>query len=179
MDQIKKILAGDLAELDKVYLEVKPKFMNYARRQFPQFTYEEIEDVYQDVIIAFYQNIKRGILKEINSNLSAYLIQIGKIKLIHLHESKKKERNAKEHIFANESNKEEYDHNIENAVKFIYSKMSDACKQILSLFYFEKKSMEEIALILDYKNADTVKSKKSRCISSFNSKVNNMYFDEE
>ena len=179
MDQIQKIVSGDLAELDKVYLEVKPKFVHFAKRQFPQFDYEEIEDIYQDTIIAFYQNIKRGILKEINSSLSAYVIQIGKIKLIQLHESKKKEHKVKEHFMANEPNKEEYDHKIENAVKFIYSRMSDACKQILSLFYFEKKSMDEIALILDYKNADTVKSKKSRCISSFNSKVNNIYLDEE
>lgn len=179
MDQIQKIFSGDLSELDKIYLEVKPKFISFARRQFPQFDLEEIEDVYQDTIIVFYQNIKRGILKEINSSISAYLIQIGKIKLIQLHESKKKDLGIKEHFLVNEINNEEYDYKIENAVKFIYSKMTDACKQILNLFYFEKKSMDEIALILDYKNADTVKSKKSRCISSFNNKVNNMYFDGE
>ncbi len=179
MNQVQKILSGDLSELDKVYIEIKPKFISFARRQFPQFEMEEIEDIYQDTIIVFYQNIKRGILKEINSNVSAYLIQIGKIKLIQLYESKKKELGVKEHFLANELGQEEYDFKIENAVKFIYSKMTDACKQILNLFYFEKKSMDEIALILDYKNADTVKSKKSRCISSFNSKVNNMYFDGE
>ena len=39
--------------------------------------------------------------------------------------------------------------------------------------------MDEIALILNYKNADTVKSNKSRCISNFNTNVNKMYFDED
>jgi RNA polymerase sigma-70 factor (ECF subfamily) len=57
--------------------------------------------------------------------------------------------------------------------------MSDSCKQILNLFYYEKKSMDEIALILNYKNGDTIKSKKSRCISTFNNNVNKMYFDEK
>jgi hypothetical protein len=39
--------------------------------------------------------------------------------------------------------------------------------------------MDEIALILNYKNGDTIKSKKSRCISTFNNNVNKIYFDEK
>ena len=39
--------------------------------------------------------------------------------------------------------------------------------------------MDEIALLLSYKNADTVKSKKSRCISTFNANVNRIYLDGE
>lgn len=179
MNQIEKIKSGDISELDKIYLEVKPKFISFAQKQFPHVDFEVIEDIYQDAIIVFYQNIRRGILSEITSNLSAYIIQIGKIKLIQYYESQKKEQAAKGQYIDNELRPEEYDTRIDGAVKFIYSKMTDACKQILNLFYFEKKSMEEIALLLGYKNSDTVKAKKSRCISSFNTKVNNMFFYEE
>jgi RNA polymerase sigma-70 factor (ECF subfamily) len=52
---------------------------------------------------------------------------------------------------------EEYNMKIDQCVKFIYSKMTASCKRILHLFYFEKKSMGEIAQILGYKNSDTVK----------------------
>lgn len=179
MNQIEKILSGDLTELDKIYVQLKPKFLSFAQKQFPTIDVETLEDIYQDTIIMFYQNIKRGLLTEITSSISAYIIQIGKINLIKHLESVNKNKEIKGRFFDNEILPEEYDASIDRAVKFIYSKMTEACKQILNLFYFEKKSMDEIALILDYKNADTVKSKKSRCISSFNSKVNNMYFYEE
>jgi len=176
---IPKIKSGDLLELDKVYLAIKPKFIAYAQRQFPAVPLEEIEDIYQDTIIVFYQNIKRGVLTEITSSLSAYIIQIGKIKLIQYTEQYTKSRDAQAN-FADKQIKElEYDAKIDQAVKFIFSKMTDSCKQILQLFYYEKKSMDEIAIMLNYKNADTVKSKKSRCIATFNTNVNKIYFDEE
>lgn len=176
---ILKIKSGDLLELDKVYLAIKPKFIAYAQRQFPSVPVEEIEDIYQDTIIVFYQNIKRGVLTEITSNLSAYIIQIGKIKLIQYTDQFTKSRDANANFADKQIKGEEYDAKIDKAVKFIFSKMTDSCKQILQLFYYEKKSMDEIALMLNYKNADTVKSKKSRCISTFNANVNNIYFDEE
>jgi RNA polymerase sigma-70 factor (ECF subfamily) len=179
MNIIDKIKSGDLSELDKVYLEIKPTFIAFASKQFPGINMEVIEDVYQDTIIVFYQNIKRGILSEIKSSLSAYIIQIGKIKLIQHLENLKKDREMQGLFIDNAIAHEEYDYKVDQAVKFIFSKMTDACKQILHLFYYEKKSMDEIALILDYKNADTVKSKKSRCISTFNSNVNKLCFDEE
>jgi len=42
--------------------------------------------------------------------------------------------------------------------------LGDACQQILRLFYFMKKSMEEITGIMGYKNADTVKNQKYKCM---------------
>ena len=179
MNRIEKIRSGDLTELDKVYIEIKPQFLGYAQRQFPHIDSEDLEDIYQDTIIVFYNNIKRGLLIEITSSLSAYIIQIGKIKLIQFVEKQQRTRELKSNFADNFITSEEYDARIDQAVKFIFSKMSDACKQILNLFYYEKKSMEEIALILEYKNADTVKSKKSRCISQFNSNVNNLHLNEE
>lgn len=179
MNRIEKIRLGDLTELDKVYLEIKPQFLTYAQRQFRNIDIEDLEDIYQDTIIVFYNNITRGLLTEITSSLSAYIIQIGKIKLIQFSEKQQKSRELKNNFAGNIITSEEYDNRIDQAVKFIFSKMSDACKQILNLFYYEKKSMDEIALILDYKNADTVKSKKSRCISKFSSNVNNIYLNEE
>ena len=152
-----KIKSGDLVELDKIYLDIKPKFIAFAKRQFTSVSIEEIEDIYQDTIIVFYQNIKRGILTEINSSLSAYIIQIGKIKLIQHTDQLNKLRNKKSAYADAMLSEVDYDSKIDKAVKFIFSKMSDSCKQILNLFYYEKKSMDEIALILNYKNSDTVK----------------------
>jgi RNA polymerase sigma-70 factor (ECF subfamily) len=179
MDKIEKIRSGDLTVLDKVYIEIKPQFLNFAKKQFPSIEIEDLEDIYQDTIVVFYTNIKRGLLTEITSSLSAYIIQIGKIKLIQFSEKQQKTRDLKNSYSNSEIKFEDYDAGIDQAVQFIFSKMSDACKQILNLFYYEKKSMDEIAMILQYKNADTVKSKKSRCISQFSINVQNMNLKDE
>ncbi len=43
-------------------------------------------------------------------------------------------------------------------------KLGEPCHSILKLFYYDSFSMESIAVKLDYKNTDVVKSQKLRCI---------------
>ena len=177
--QIEKIKNGELEELDKIYLEVKPIFISYARKNFSSMKMDDIEDVYQDVIIVFYQNIQRGLLTEITKNISSYIIQIGKMKLIKLFNESNKTESLNSYLVENAVDSNDYNHELDEAIKFIFTKMTEKCKQILKLFYFNKHSMEEIAVSLGYKNADTVKSQKNRCISSFFTNVNNMCGDGE
>jgi DNA-directed RNA polymerase specialized sigma subunit len=73
----------------------------------------------------------------------------------------------------------DYDHKIDEIIKYVFSVASDNCKQILTLFYYDKKSMEEIAQELGYKNADTVKSKKNRCISQISERITKMHLGDE
>jgi len=42
--------------------------------------------------------------------------------------------------------------------------MKEPCKSILKYYYYENLSMERIADVMNYKNADTVKSQKLRCM---------------
>jgi len=175
---ILRIRNGDLEILDNIYLDVKPLFMSFAKRNFSSMLEEDMEDIYQDSVIIFYQNIQRGVLTEIKSNLSSYIIQIGKIKLIQHSNQQTRMQNVKKDLFAIKEEERTYDTKIDDAVKFIFSKMTDSCRQILHLFYFEKMPMDKIAVTLNYKNADTVKSKKNRCISKFNSNVHKLYFYE-
>ena len=176
-EQIHKIKNGNLEELDKVYKEIKPKFFSYAKGSFSKIDIEDIEDAYQDTMLDFYNNIQRGLLTEISSSLSAYIIHIGKMKLIKLSDKKK--------LHTNINNIDDlvvvqnYDPRIDDVVKFIFANVSENCKKILDLFYYNKKSMDQIAVELGYKNADTVKSKKNRCMSKISEQVTNMHFGYE
>ena len=178
-NRIAKIREGDLAELDQIYLEVKPKFINFVQSNFKMIEFDEIEDLYQETIISFYQNVRKGTLTEVNISLTAYILKIGKNKLI-TYINERKKLGVKTDFYAEQAVPfDDYDSKIDKAVRFILNKMSDSCKKIINLFYFKKKSMEEIALSLGYKNADVVKSQKSRCISSFSDNVNKLYFENE
>lgn len=178
-NRLKKIKEGDLQELDKIYLEVKPLFVKFAQDKYKNIAYAVIEDVFQDTIIDLYNNIKTGALEEIHTSLSSYLIYIGNAKLgAYLQDSKLKIANDA-YFAENAVEFDEYDQKIDKAVKFILTKMNDSCKKILNLFYFNKKSLDEIAHLLGYKNGDVVKVQKSRCISSISAKVNKIVLEDE
>jgi RNA polymerase sigma-70 factor (ECF subfamily) len=129
--------------------------------------------------IDFYQNIRKGVVTEDLVNITGYILKIGKNKLINYKNEQKKLGKKTEFKAEDVISIDEYDAKIDKAVRFILNKMSEGCKNILNLYYFQKKSMNEIALELGYKNSDVVKSQKNRCISSISSKVNKIYFQDE
>jgi RNA polymerase sigma factor (sigma-70 family) len=48
-----------------------------------------------------------------------------------------------------------------------FDSLPDTCKAIFMKFYWERKSMDEIADIIGYNTADSVKSKKTNCMKKF------------
>ena len=49
-------------------------------------------------------------------------------------------------------------------IKKAIQDLGDPCKKLLELFYFNNLSNDEIAEIMDYKNGNTVKNLKYKCI---------------
>lgn len=45
-----------------------------------------------------------------------------------------------------------------------YRKLGQKCREVLRLFYYEGKKLDEIQQTLRYDSKDTVKSQKSRCL---------------
>ena len=51
-------------------------------------------------------------------------------------------------------------------VRRAFQQLGEQCRKILLLFYWEERTMEEIASALGFANAETVKSKKYQCKKS-------------
>jgi RNA polymerase sigma factor (sigma-70 family) len=49
----------------------------------------------------------------------------------------------------------------------VFDSLPDTCKTIFKKFYWEHKTMDEISEIIGYKTADSVKSKKNKCMDKF------------
>ena len=179
---IEEIKNGNIKYLDKIYLEVKPSFFSFVKSNFPGITSQETEDVFQDSIIDLYKNIQREVLTEIEISFTAYVVHIGKMKLIKLSEQKQKRQTSSIDEIADISVDvpENLDWGkVEQMVEFIFANIDEGCKAILERYYFKKMSMDEIASDLGYKNADVVKSKKNRCINRVYENVNKMYNPKE
>jgi hypothetical protein len=49
----------------------------------------------------------------------------------------------------------------------VFETMPAECRQLLKLFYWERKPMDDIASVLGMRNADSAKTKKSKCMNKF------------
>jgi len=152
----------------KFYLDNQTGFTRFIRHRYT-ITDEEIEDLYQDAIIALIENIRKGKLDELGSSLSTYLFSIGKFMAY------RRTRNilsVTEEIPDLPDGLDYYEHDdteedtaVIRLIQHKLEQMSEACKRVLFLFYYEQKSLDEIAEIGGYAGKDVVKSQKSRCLA--------------
>lgn len=154
--------------LEKIYCDYRNEFILWVIRNY-SCSMDEAKDVFQQTVIIFYENIRSGKLNQISTKVKTYLFSIGKNKILELLRAKnKQEAHYKDHIYMdneylyNEVD-EEYEVNLENVENCLII-MGDPCKSILEQYYYHRKSMTEISEILDYKNSDTTKNLKYKCI---------------
>lgn len=53
--------------------------------------------------------------------------------------------------------------------------LGDTCKKILTYYYFDGRSMDEIAELMGFANSDTAKTKKYKCKQKLDSLVKSKY----
>lgn len=75
-----------------------------------------------------------------------------------------------ERIIQNVSDEDKPLYNDPEALALLGDEIShtpEPCNSIIRMFYYEEKNMSEIASSVGYKNADTVKAKKTQCMKEF------------
>ena len=165
---LEQILKGDYTILDTIYKEYREEFCTWICKKYDGNTQLAL-DVYQDAIIVLFQNVKEGKLTDLTSSIKTYLFSIGKFKYL-AELRKKKPVLAKDGVL--EVVATEYDIEDERQVKEdrliqienAMNKLGEHCKELLKLFYYKQLSMEEIMIQLDYKNVNTAKNQKYKCM---------------
>ncbi|MFY8032965.1 MAG: RNA polymerase sigma factor [Flexibacteraceae bacterium] len=121
---------------------------------------DEAKDIFQDALIVFWEKVTGEAEFVLSAKLSTYLYSI--CQNLWRKELERKTRNSGEMV----ENSEVIDHDREereNIIQKCINSLNDSCKQILTLYYFEKMSMGEIAELMGLSNADTAKTKKYKC----------------
>ncbi|HVN48770.1 MAG TPA: sigma-70 family RNA polymerase sigma factor [Bacteroidota bacterium] len=128
---------------------------------------DDAEDILQDALIVFWEQIRSG--KFIyEAKLSTYIYGISKNLWMRRLYKKKRElpmpddepdwrddaQTPLEELIATEES---------NSVAQAMERIGSPCKEVLLMYYWEERSMEEIAEALHFSNADTAKSKKYQC----------------
>lgn len=167
-----KLRADDEDALETIYLEYKTAFISYAKKF--NLNQDEVLDVYQDAIIALHQNFvtKQTVLN--TSSVKTYLFGIGKNLILNRLKELKKVWNTEKHTdgFAEISfESPELTQEQQLLVKH-FKFLGASCKEILKLFYYRNLTIKEIVSLSNYKDENTVKSHKSRCLKTLKTMIN-------
>ncbi len=156
------------AALREIFQDYRNEFMLWAVRNH-SCTMEEAKEVFQESVVILYENIIYEKVTQITTQVKTYLFSIGKNKIRELLRVKSKHQSVEsDHVFHNpDIYYNRFDDVYENKLKKVESeidKLGDPCRNILTLYYYHRKSMQEIADAMNYKNSDTVKNLKYKCL---------------
>ncbi len=158
---------GDKA-LKEVYQKYRNEFLHWAVRNH-SCSLEEAKDIFQQGIVIFYENIRLEKVTHFTTQVKTYLFSICKNKLLEMLRNKSKEQSKyNDQVLLNDefyfsTVTDDFEEKI-SVVEACLLEMGDPCKGILEQYYYHKKSMVEISEILNYKNSDTVKNLKYKCL---------------
>jgi len=164
---ITKIKNGGQAELGVVYETYREEFLHWIMKEYKCST-DDSQDIYQLTILVFYDNIKNGKLEHLVSSVKTYLFGVGKNLVMEWRRKSGRSTPLDQERWLNDYAMEESDNapteQMVHAARNALSKLGEPCRQLIEMFYYGKKSMEEITEELHYKNAETAKNQKCKCM---------------
>lgn len=174
---IELIRKGDERVMEEVYFKYRDEFVGWSKTKFG-IQEEDALDHYQETLTIFFEKVMNGSIQSIESSLKTYLFGIGKNKVKQrFDEEDKKDRHEPgvvEHyqFLAKEDESSVQYEEARSQTEELFHTIGEACKEILRLFYFEKRSMSEISLIMGHKSEAVSRTTKKRCLEKIRAKVN-------
>ena len=171
----------DADALGIVYKKCKSSALKFLRKiNYQSNERIDIEDIFHDSIIIFHEKIRSSDFV-LTSSLQTYLNSVCRFQLL-----KKIEKNNVVEFNDNDENDDENDDSMRfnplitdsleefedateqqyNAIEKALEKMRVAgghCYELLTLFWYHKKSMNELSEIFGYTNAANTKNQKAKC----------------
>lgn len=136
---------------------------------------QDAQDIFQEGLIKVYQKITETGL-ELNCKFGTYLYSV--CRFLWLNELEKKKKAGRESRIGEDIIDDQTANNKirENAELKLYEQhfkeLAKECQKVLNM-YFQKSSMEEICVVMGYKNVQIAKDKKYRCKKSLMNKIYN------
>ncbi|WPP51189.1 RNA polymerase sigma factor [Catalinimonas niigatensis] len=166
-DIIANVREGNSLVTTHTYQLYRKEFIRWMKKKY-HCQEDDAKELYQLAFLTFYNQIQSGKLSYITSSIKTYLFGIGKYKFY----QQQKGNDRFEHdidekrigAYAENSSITEEQENQYQWVEANLKKLGSPCRQILVMVYYEKRSMEYITEKLGYKNADTAKNQKYKCM---------------
>jgi len=137
---------------------------------------EEVKDVFQDALLAFFKLVKQNKVTE-ETKVEAYIFSMCRNLWF-----KKLKKNKREPSFPVEEleipiedvlTQELFSDDKASFLNKVIKEIGKGCESILLAFYYERQSMEEIALSMNLSNTQVAKNKKYKCLKKLKAFIMN------
>ncbi len=172
-DIFDKICSGDEGALDLVYQKYYRMMTKLVINN--SGTEQEAKDIYQDALVVFWQKAISGNLV-MTSKMSTYIYSIC------FNLWRKELERKKRHTSEQKDSSEFQEHDKAERIKIIgecVSELDDTCRKVLTYFYFDGMSMQDIAEKLGFANTNTAKTKKYKCKKKLDELVKRKYSEHD
>lgn len=161
--------------------EMKTPFINFLRKNF-KIDYDDIMDIYVNVWIDVRDNIRRRKTEDVKS-WKSYIFNLGwkqackfatRTRHIPSIDDEKFDREAfeKEYTAQKEAEKSIYnDPDLKAVLAAELSYIPDPCNKILRFYYFEERSMKDIADAMNYSSSRSANVVRNRCLEKIKERV--------
>lgn len=166
---------SDQQAVTHLYDRHRSEFVAFARKTFALGRNDAVE-LYQECFIALYENVQSGKLAELTCSLKTYLCRIARNKICN------RWRNHKPHTPLTEQLSSEQDDAWSRQEQIAYElvqQMEEPCNTVLTLYYWERCSMEQIARKMNYAGAQVAKNRKLICMRKLRSALTARFSAEE
>jgi RNA polymerase sigma factor (sigma-70 family) len=130
-------------------------------------SYDEARDIFQEAMITLYQKAKSESFV-LTSQIKTYIYSLSRRLWLKRLQQLGKTSNSVENFESIPVDDDVEIHERRNAELGIMDRalnsLGEPCKSLLEAFYIEKKSMDQIALLFGYTNADNAKNQKYKCL---------------
>lgn len=149
---------------------------------------EDVDDIFQESCVVLMHNAKgRKIAVAREGAIFSYLVEVGKLKTRNLLRKRRCITSDDMVTFSlSQHNNEESDMTIDEKQQMqndfldkVLDLLPAECRTLLKHFYWDHKPMDEIASILGMRNADSAKSKKSKCMNKIKDIATQLIESEE
>jgi RNA polymerase sigma factor (sigma-70 family) len=170
-DWILKIKTNENKAFKEIYMLCREDCLAWLQKEYG-CDQEDALDIFQMSVLILYDNIITGKLQNLTSHIKTYIMGIARNKALELYRNKKNVvnddilQNIAEYISAEDTQINE--EQLVLAGKAL-DELGDPCKTVLIQYYYHDKSMEEITTMMQYKNSDTTKNQKYKCLKRLQS----------
>lgn len=172
---INQLKRGDNSALKGIYQSCADYCIQKLMRE-TNISLQEAEDAFIDAIMNFREKLITDKIDHLISEKAYIYKTCFNMYLVRVEQEKrwKKKLNDIELLYYSS------DYNIDSgfdedkleATKSAWVQLSEKCKDIISYFYIDKRSMTEIAELMELNSADVAKTTKSRCFKKFTTLAN-------
>lgn len=166
---VERIMKGDETALDFIYKQnyrtIVKMIMNHKGSE------DEAKDVYQEALIVFWQKALRTDFV-LTAKISTYIYAIAKnLWKKELDRKSRLTEPSKDVEYENDTDKKERVKIINDCI----ASLGNVCRQVLTYYYFDGLSMQDIAQKMGFSNADTAKTKKYKCKQELDKLIKTKY----